>query len=88
MSNLLEINNLGVKFITDKMSTNVVRGINLSLKQGETLGLVGESGSGKTVTALAMLRLLPSPAGKIISGMVAGDNTNLNLKPYSSLRFS
>jgi oligopeptide/dipeptide ABC transporter ATP-binding protein len=45
-----------------------VDGVSFSLHEGETLGLLGESGSGKSVTCLSILRLVPSPAGKIVSG--------------------
>jgi oligopeptide/dipeptide ABC transporter ATP-binding protein len=67
---LLEINNLVVKFTTDARPLTAVDGINLSLGEGETLGLVGESGCGKSVTALAVLGLLPQPAGQVSGGRI------------------
>lgn len=77
MSILLEISNLGVQFGTESTIMKVIRGLSFTLKQGETLGLVGESGSGKTVSALSVLRLLPSPAGKIYSGKVLFEGIDL-----------
>ena len=62
---LLEINNLVVKFYTEAGPLTAVDGINLSIEEGETLGLVGESGCGKSVTALAILGLLPQPTGHV-----------------------
>jgi len=44
--------------------------VNLAIREGESVGLVGESGSGKSITALSVLRLIPSPPGKIVSGQV------------------
>jgi peptide/nickel transport system ATP-binding protein len=66
---LLEVKNLSVSFNTDNGEVHAVRDISFDLKRGETLGIVGESGSGKSVTALSMLRLLPSQ-GKVSSGQI------------------
>ncbi|MFA5338156.1 MAG: ABC transporter ATP-binding protein [Candidatus Omnitrophota bacterium] len=68
---LLKIENLHTSFFTDSGEVKAVRGVNLSLEQGKTLGLVGESGCGKTVTALSIMQLLPrnakiSPSGSIL----------------------
>ncbi|NOX96476.1 MAG: ABC transporter ATP-binding protein [Nitrospirae bacterium] len=68
--NLLKINNLKTYFFTDAGTVKAVEGINLKIAEGETLGLVGESGCGKSVTALSILRLLPSPPGKIVEGNI------------------
>jgi oligopeptide/dipeptide ABC transporter ATP-binding protein len=54
--------------------------VSFTLDEGETLGLVGESGSGKTMTALALLRLLPEPAGQIVGGRVLLDGEDLLAK--------
>ena len=54
-----------------------VDGVDLDIRQGEVLGLVGESGSGKSVTALSILRLIPDPPGKIVSGEIIFDGTDL-----------
>jgi oligopeptide transport system ATP-binding protein len=54
-----------------------VDGISFNLKRGETLGIVGESGSGKSVTNLSIIRLIPSPPGKIVSGEVLFDGKDV-----------
>lgn len=59
---LLQVNNLNIQLPTPTGWLPVVRGINLSLKKGEALGIVGESGSGKSMTAVALMRLLPKGA--------------------------
>ncbi len=65
---LLKVNNLKIEFATDRSKILAVDGIDISLKRGKTLGLVGESGCGKSVTALAIMGLLPRHAS--ISGEV------------------
>ncbi|MBX4754913.1 MULTISPECIES: microcin C ABC transporter ATP-binding protein YejF [Klebsiella] len=58
---LLDIDNLSIAFRQQGETTSVVSELSLQIAVGETLALVGESGSGKSVTALSVLRLLPSP---------------------------
>jgi peptide/nickel transport system ATP-binding protein len=67
---LLEVHNLNVDFITKALSIRAVNGVSFCLPKGKTIGIVGESGSGKSVTSLALMRLIPSPPGKIESGEV------------------
>ena len=67
---LLDIKNLTIHYETEDGVVKAVNGINLDLKEGETLGLVGETGAGKTTTALGMMRLIPNPPGKIIGGQI------------------
>ncbi|MFH1320324.1 MAG: ABC transporter ATP-binding protein [Bacteroidota bacterium] len=67
---LLEIKNLITEFQTEEETITAVNDISFSLKRGETVGIVGESGSGKSVTALSIMRLIPSPPGKIVSGEI------------------
>jgi oligopeptide transport system ATP-binding protein len=67
---LLEIRDLRTYFETEDGTVKAVDGINFQLRRGETLGIVGESGSGKSVTNLSIIRLIPSPPGKIVSGEV------------------
>jgi peptide/nickel transport system permease protein len=75
--NLLEVHNLSVEFINEQGALTVVQDVSFDLKQGEILGLVGESGSGKTVTSLAIMRLIPSPPGRIASGSVWFDGKDM-----------
>ncbi|BDG62152.1 ABC transporter ATP-binding protein [Caldinitratiruptor microaerophilus] len=62
MANLLEIENLHVTFHTYAGEVQAVRGVDLTLREGESLAIVGESGSGKSVTMLSVMRLLPRNA--------------------------
>ena len=74
---LLKTENLKTHFITNSGTIKAVDGVNIEVKRGETLGLVGESGCGKSVTALSILRLIPSPPGKIVSGKIYFEGKNL-----------
>ena len=67
---LLEVENLRTYFFTNEGDVKAVDGVNLTLNKGQVLGIVGESGSGKSATALSILRLIPDPPGKIVSGAV------------------
>jgi peptide/nickel transport system ATP-binding protein len=74
---LLKIKNLSVGFWVGETLLPAVTDINLELRHGETIGIVGESGSGKSVTALAILNLLPKPTAEIISGEVIFQGRNI-----------
>jgi peptide/nickel transport system ATP-binding protein len=65
---LLEVENLRVRLNTSRGPADAVRGVSFSLNRGETLGLIGESGCGKSVTAMALMGLLPDSA--VISGNI------------------
>src|SRR5688572_14286441 len=67
---LLEIDNLKVGFDTEAGLLQAVDGVSFTIEKGQTLGLVGESGCGKSVTATSILRLVPSPPGKILGGAI------------------
>lgn len=70
MENLLEIKNLSIGYHTDFEDVQAVRNLNLTIKQGETLGLVGETGAGKTTIAKAILRILQAPPARYQSGEI------------------
>jgi len=76
MKNLIRIRDLTVKFYTYEGVVHAIDDLELDIRQGETLGIVGETGSGKTMTALAILRLIPYP-GKIESGSIIFFDTGL-----------
>ncbi|MGH8830795.1 MAG: ABC transporter ATP-binding protein [Polaromonas sp.] len=67
---LLQVQNLQVEFKTRRGTALVLNGVDFEVKRGETLCVVGESGCGKSMTALALLRLIPSPPGRIRAGRV------------------
>ena len=69
-NNILEISDLVIEYHTDDAVIHAVNGINLSVKQGETIGLVGETGAGKTTIARAILRILQTPPAKFCSGKI------------------
>lgn len=77
MEDLLRIKNLRVYFNTEAGLSRAVEDGFLRIRKGETVGLVGESGCGKTVTALSILRLLPSPPARIVSGKILFKGQNL-----------
>ncbi|HYV24875.1 MAG TPA: ABC transporter ATP-binding protein [Pyrinomonadaceae bacterium] len=68
--NLLSVTDLRVHFQSADGTVKAVDGINFEVRRGETLGIVGESGSGKTVANLALMKLIPTPPGKIVSGSI------------------
>ena len=74
---LLSVKDLTIHYITDDGVMKAVNGISFDLKKGETLGLVGETGAGKTTTALGIMRLVPDPPGKIVSGEILWNGKNL-----------
>jgi len=83
---LLEVKNLRTYFETEDGSVKAVDGISFELRRGETLGIVGESGSGKSVTNLSLIRLIPTPPGKIVSGQVIFDGRDILLLPTDEVR--
>ncbi|MBI1992878.1 MAG: ATP-binding cassette domain-containing protein, partial [Deltaproteobacteria bacterium] len=70
MAQLIEVKNLHTSFFTPDGEVKAVDGVSLEIEEGKTLGLVGESGCGKSVTALSIMRLVPSPPGKVVGGEI------------------
>ena len=77
MAHLLEVRNLVTRFYTEDGVVHAVNGISYTLDQGESLAIVGESGSGKSVGVLSIMRLIPSPPGRIEDGEVIFDGRDL-----------
>ena len=67
---LLDVRDLKVEFKTLEGTVHALNGVSFSVKPGQTLGIVGESGCGKSVSVLAVMRLIPQPPGRILSGEV------------------
>ncbi|HPE61423.1 MAG TPA: ABC transporter ATP-binding protein [Thiolinea sp.] len=88
-NNLVTINKLRLEFrsgIASGPANPVVNQVSFAIRRGETLALVGESGSGKTVTALSILRLLPSPPAHWSSGEILFDGQDMLKLPEAALR--
>src|SRR5438270_1593892 len=83
---LLEVRDLSVEFHLQGTAARAVDGISLEVRPGEMLGVVGESGSGKSVTALSIMRLLPSPPGKVVGGQVLFEGRDLLTVPEREMR--
>src|SRR6185436_11887556 len=74
---LLEVDDLRTYFYTRDGIVRAVDGVSFTVHPGETLAVVGESGCGKSVTSLSILRLIASPPGKIVSGMLMFEGRDL-----------
>ncbi len=83
---LLSVEDLLVRFRTREGTIYAVNGVTFELEEGERLGLVGESGCGKSVTSLAIIRLLPKPAGRIEGGRVVFDGQDMSRLSESEIR--
>ena len=86
MAPLLTVRDLRTWFAEDDLTAKAVDGVSFELQRGETLGIVGESGSGKSVTNLSVMRLIPSPPGRIVSGEITFDGQNLLALPPDAMR--
>jgi oligopeptide transport system ATP-binding protein len=75
---LLQVRNLTTRFNTEQGQVTAVDGVSFDIDAGETVAIVGESGSGKSVTALSIMRLIPSPPGKIESGEIVFEGRDLS----------
>ncbi len=74
---VLDVRNLQTHFLTDAGVVKAVDGVSFNVCEGETIGIVGESGSGKSVTNLSIMKLIPSPPGKIVGGEVIFEGQNI-----------
>jgi len=74
---LLQVRNLTTRFNTERGRVTAVDQVSFDVREGETVAIVGESGSGKSVTALSIMRLIPSPPGRIASGEVLFEGKDL-----------
>ena len=82
---ILRVEHLAVSFTAEQGRLRAVDDVSLRLYRGQTLGLVGESGCGKSVTALSVMRLLPRPAGRIESGRIWLDGTDIAGLPAEAM---
>ncbi|RNB86966.1 ABC transporter ATP-binding protein [Brevibacillus fluminis] len=74
---ILEVKELRVNFAKEEEEVTVVNDISFAVHAGETLGIVGESGCGKSITSLSIMRLIPSPPGRIASGQIVYNGRDL-----------
>jgi peptide/nickel transport system ATP-binding protein len=83
---LLEISNLSVKFETDFDVVQALSNLSLTIYKGKTLGVLGESGAGKTTMARSIMRLIPSPPGKITNGEIIFEGQDILSIPEAQMR--
>jgi oligopeptide/dipeptide ABC transporter ATP-binding protein len=87
---ILEVRDLQTHFYTRAGIVRAVDGVSFSINPGETLGIVGESGCGKSVTVMSLMRLIPTPPGRIVGGEVllhdGGQTRDLLKLPESAVR--
>ncbi len=83
---LLKVAGLKTHFYTDEGVVKAVDGVDFGVRRGETLGIVGESGCGKSVTALSIMRLVPDPPGRIVSGEIRFEDQDLTELDQMAMR--
>ncbi|MCD4721311.1 MAG: ABC transporter ATP-binding protein [Desulfobacula sp.] len=83
---ILNVRDLKTYFYTLEGVAKAVDDVSFHANPGETLGIVGESGSGKSVSVLSIMRLIKNPPGKIVSGRIEFDGTNLLELPENKMR--
>jgi oligopeptide transport system ATP-binding protein len=83
---LLSVRGLTTYFDLEEGVVKAVDGVSFDLERGKTLGIVGESGSGKSVTNLSILRLIPTPPGRIASGQILFDGRDVLKMPDEEIR--
>ena len=83
---MLHVKDLKTYYYTEEGVVPAVDGLDFEVAQGETFAIVGESGCGKSVTSLSILRLIPSPPGKIVSGQILYNGEDLLKKNEKQMR--
>ena len=83
---VLKVSDLATEFDTPDGTVHAVNGVNFEVRPGEFLGVVGESGSGKSVTMMSLLKLIPMPPGRVVSGSAEFDDADLLDMPAAELR--
>jgi oligopeptide/dipeptide ABC transporter ATP-binding protein len=83
---ILEVSGLRTSFFTDEAEVRAVDDLSFTIKKGRTLGIVGESGCGKSVASLSIMRLIPSPPGRIVGGKIIFKGQDLLTLPLSEMR--
>ena len=83
---VLQVKNLKTYFYTEEGMVPAVDGLDFELGKGETLAIVGESGCGKSVTSLSVLRIVPTPPGKILDGEILYKGEDLLKKSEREMR--
>lgn len=83
---LIEVQGLKTDFTNEGIPMRIIDDVSFSIYKGEILGVVGESGSGKSVTARSILRLIPSPPGRIVGGKILFEGKNILDMDMTSLR--
>ena len=86
MTPLLEVRDLRTDFHTDDGVFRAVDGVSFAIGRGRSLGIVGESGCGKSVTALSIMGLVPQPPGRIVSGEIRFEGTDLLRESAAAMR--
>ena len=82
----LDVRELRTSFFTEDGEVCAVDGVSFSVAKGNTLGIVGESGCGKSVTSLSIMRLIPDPPGRIVSGSITYNGADLLRLPERQMR--
>lgn len=86
MDHVLQVENLVTAFHSSGKVVRAVDNCSFSVSKGKTLGIVGESGSGKSVTSLSVMRLIPNPPGKIVSGKILFQGQDILQLPEEHMR--
>jgi len=86
LEKILEVKNLETSFFTEDGEVRAVQDVSFDVYKGKTIGIVGESGCGKSVTSLSIMRLIPSPPGKIVGGKILYKGEDLVNVPQNQMR--